>query len=35
MYYHFAGKPAQEVTDKLLEYEKRYGIDLIIDLNPF
>jgi len=35
VYYHFNGTPAQSVIDKLQEYSKRYGIDVIIDTRPF
>ena len=34
VYYHFEGTPGQPVMDKLSEYSKRYGIDVIIDTNP-
>jgi len=32
VYYHFEGKPAQSVIDKLNEYSKRYDIEVIIDI---
>ncbi|WP_322908106.1 RHS repeat-associated core domain-containing protein [Paenibacillus sp. SGZ-1009] len=31
VYYHFEGKPAQSVIDKLNEYSSRYGIEVVID----
>lgn len=35
VYYHFEGEPAKSVIDKLYEYGKRYGVDVVIDTNPF
>jgi RHS repeat-associated protein len=34
VYYHFEGNPSQEVINKLNEYSKRYGIEVVIDTNP-
>jgi len=34
VYYHFDGKPVQQVIDKLNEYARRYGIELVIDIKP-
>jgi RHS repeat-associated protein len=34
VYYHFEGKPAQEVVNKLNEYAKRYNVKLVIDTKP-
>lgn len=34
VYYQFEGQPAQNIIDKLYEYSKRYGIDVIIDTTP-
>lgn len=34
VYYHFEGKPAQSVIDKLYEYSQRYGVDVVIDMTP-
>jgi len=35
VYYHFDGQPAQVAIDKLQEYSRRYGIEVIIDTKPF
>ena len=35
VYYQFEGTPAQSVTDKLYEYSEGYGVDVIIDTDPF
>lgn len=32
VYYQFEGKPAQSVIDKLHEYSKRYGVEVIMDI---
>lgn len=34
VYYQFEGTPAQSVIDKLYEYSERYGVEVIIDINP-
>lgn len=34
VYYQFEGKPDQSVINKLMEYSQRYGVEVIIDINP-
>lgn len=34
VYYHFDGEPGREVIDKLKEYSKRYGVEVVIDFKP-
>lgn len=35
VYYHFDGQPAASVIDKLHEYSRRYGVEVVIDTTPF
>ncbi|MEO0594221.1 MAG: restriction endonuclease fold toxin, partial [Myxococcota bacterium] len=34
VYYHFDGKPGRDVIDKLNEYSKEYGVEVVIDFAP-
>ena len=34
VYYHFEGNPAKSVINKLHDYSKRYGVDVVIDIEP-
>ncbi|MEO0594469.1 MAG: restriction endonuclease fold toxin, partial [Myxococcota bacterium] len=34
VYYHFDGEPGREVIDKLEEYSKRCGVEVVIDFKP-
>ncbi|MEO0594429.1 MAG: restriction endonuclease fold toxin [Myxococcota bacterium] len=34
VYYHFDGEPGREVIDKLKEYSRRYGVEVVIDFAP-
>lgn len=34
-YFHFERAPADKVIRQLREYEKRYEVEIIIDISPF
>lgn len=34
-YFHFETAPADKVIRQLREYEKRYNVEIIIDISPF
>jgi hypothetical protein len=35
VYYHFDGPPDPRVVTKLNQYSERYGVEVVIDTDPF